>query len=286
MKSRSELIRSIQAAIGTDNYYSVLSKESLEVLTKLNTLPSDTVRGLLDKVLLTEKLKTLKTGQQPEMFDGFGDAKINVLLWGPPGRGKSVLAEVIAKAHAAKVGGVFTQLVLPEDTPVSVVAGGYQPGPDNTWRWVDGPVSHALRHGGACNLEELAHASPEASCWLLKAMDGSPEITLPSGEVIVKKPVWFVSTQNDTPASLLPPLADRHEVQLNVTLPHAWAWLGNLAPLAERDLTTQEAASLRPWAALRRALNAGIPLERATAALWPDSPSQASAIKLALDGSN
>jgi hypothetical protein len=118
---------------------------------------------------------------------------------------------------------------------------------------------------------------------LLAALDKTPTLTLPSGEVIVKQPVLTIATQNDTPASLLPALADRHEAQLNITLPFTWEWLGRLAPLAERDLKTEETASLRPWAALRRFLDAGVTLDNAVGLLWPDSPSQLSAIKLALD---
>jgi MoxR-like ATPase len=283
MKSRAELIRSIEAAIGSSNYRARLQQESLEVLTKLNTLPAQSVKALLDKAALTEKLSSLKTGPQPELFDAASVSEVNVLLWGPPGRGKSQLADVIARRHADRVKGCVQQIVCPEDTQVSVLAGAFQPAAGGAWQWVDGPVTRVLRTGGSLILDELAHLSPEASTWLLAAMDRTPQLTLPSGEVIAKQPVWVVATQNDTPASLLPALADRMPVQLEVKLPFAWGWLGQFAPLAERDLTTQESASLRPWAALRRMLDAGVAIEQATTLLWPESPSQASAIKLALD---
>jgi len=282
-KSRAELIRSIEAAIDTRKYHTVLESEPLAVLTKLNTLPGEQVRQLLEKAASLAAVASLKVGQQPESFDPAAISEVNVLLWGPPGRGKSQLADSIATRHASRVGGIVSQIVCPEDTQVSVLAGAFQPAAGGSWQWVDGPVTRVLRTGGALILDELAHLSPEASTWLLAAMDRTPSLTLPSGEVITKQPVWVVATQNDTPSSLLPALADRMPVQLNVTLPYAWGWLGSFAPLAERDLTTQETASLRPWAALRRMADAGVALEQAVNLLWPDSPSQLNAIKLALD---
>jgi hypothetical protein len=286
--TKIELVRAIEANIssgllGTSKYRAQLERESVTVLQKLNTLPAATVRQLLDKAAVKEKVAKLKTGPQPSFFDAASIAEVNVLLWGPPGRGKSMLADVIAKRHAEKIGGTSEQLVCPEDTQVSVLAGAYQPAEGGAWRWVDGPVTRVLRTGGALILDELAHLSPEACTWLLAALDRTPNITLPSGEVVAKRPVWTIATQNDTPASLLPALADRMPVQLNVTLPYSWEWLSGFAPLAERDLTTDESASLRPWAALRRMIDAGVQLENAVQLLWPDSPSQLSAIKLALD---
>jgi MoxR-like ATPase len=217
------------------------------------------------------------------LFDAASVSEVNVLLWGAPGRGKSQLADVIAKRHAERVGGIVSQLVCPEDTQVSILAGAFQPAEGGSWRWVDGPVTRVIRRGGALILDELAHLSPEASTWLLAALDRTPTLTLPSGEVIEKQPVWTIATQNDTPASLLPPLADRLPVQQKVTLPFTWEWLGEFAPLAERDLITQDHASLRPWAALRRMTDAKVPLEQSVQLLWPDAPSQLAAIKLAMD---
>lgn len=282
--SRNELLKRIEAALETASYRKQLEVESVTVLAKLNTLPSAQIKQLLDKATSKKSAyASLKTGPQPEMFDAAAISEVNVLLYGPPGRGKSMLADVIAKRHAARVKGIVAQIVCPEDTQVSVLAGAFQPAEGGSWKWIDGPVTRVLRTGGALIADELAHLSPEASTWLLAALDRTPSLTLPSGEVIEKRPMWVISTQNDTPASLLPALADRHPAQLHVSLPFSWDWLGCFAPLAERDLVSQESASLRPWAALRRMTDAGVPYEQSVKLLWPDSPSQLSAIKLALD---
>jgi MoxR-like ATPase len=283
-KSRAELVRSIVAALGTDKYTAQLQAEAVATLEKLNTLPAETIEKLLIKAASKASASRLKIGQAPDLFDAASLSDVNVLLWGPPGRGKSMLADAIARRHAAKVEGwTVSQLVCPEDTQVSILAGSFQPSAGGSWQWIDGPVTKVLRTGGSLILDELAHLSPEACTWLLAALDRTPTLTLPSGETIDKAPVWTIATQNDTPASLLPPLADRLPIQQKVTLPFAWEWLGAFAPLAERDLSTQEASSLRPWAALRRMTDAGVPIEQSVTLLWPDSPSQLAAIKLAMD---
>lgn len=174
------------------------------------------------------------------------EARVNVLLIGRPGIGKSHLAHLVAKALFT--GKKVYSVVLPEDTPVAELRGHFLP-KGTAWEWHDGPVVSAIREGSACILDELSHLSPEAQTFMHAAMDDSP-ITLPTGENVLKssKP-WFVATQNDDAEMLRPALKDRFPVIITVLNPVPEAYLGlpkDLQSPARKHVEGTK-TSLRPW---------------------------------------
>lgn len=197
-------------------------------------------------------------------------ARIHMLFHGLPGRGKSMMARYLAEQHVAQHGGIIRQLTLPEDTPSSLLAGSFQPTESGSWKWNDGPVTAVLRVGGVLILDEASHCSPDATTFLLAALDGTPTLTLPSGEVISKQPITVIATQNDEPDSLLPALLDRLPIRHRVSEPYTYDFLGSLAALAKCDIENDDQSSLRPWSALRRAIDAGIELTDILPLLFPD----------------
>lgn len=213
-------------------------------------------------------------------------ARIPVLMYGPPGRGKSMAARIAAESYVHQHGGIIRQVTLPEDTPVAVLAGSYRPNEHGSWSWTDGPITAVRRTGGVLVLDEIANASPEATTFLLGALDDTPSLTLPSGEVVAKQPVWIVATQNDDPDALRSSLLDRIPIRLHVTAPPVFDFLKDTrvreACKAEFTHGKDPRASLRPWTALDQAIRAGIALDQIVPLLWPDRAKEfLDALKLA-----
>lgn len=202
-------------------------------------------------------------------------SQINVLLHGKPGRGKSQTAMIAAHEYVQRFcygleAPIVRQLTLPEDTPASILMGGFRPNADGSWQWQDGPAIAVCRHGGVLILDEIANASPEATTLLHMIMDGTPELTLHNGEVLQKAPMVTIATQNDDPDALRPALLDRLPIRIPVNLPDSYEWLGAFATAAEADLTADANASLRPWAALKRATDNGVSIDEIVPLLWPN----------------
>lgn len=195
-------------------------------------------------------------------------AKVHMLLLGRPGISKSTTAISTARdlVGLEKV----RSIVLPEDTPVAELRGFYMPSDDGKFKWVDGPVTAAIRHGGICVLDELSHLSPEAQTFMHAALDDSP-VTLPNGETIAKhKDFWCVATMNDTADMLRSAMADRFPVKITLANPpeSVYAHLpADIREAAKRQVEGEK-GSLRPWFAFAR-LRDHVPVEVAAELIWP-----------------
>lgn len=233
-----------------------------------------TVKG---EATMSSRVTTVDLAQN---LTGCLKASVNVLLCGRPGVGKSTLAHQIVRQAQGQQS--YFSIVLPEDTPVAELRGHYLP-QGTEWRWHDGPVTAAIRHGSPLILDELSHLSPEAQTFMHAALDDSP-ITLPTGETVQKtKKMFCIATQNDGADLLRPALRDRFPVIITVEKPLAAAYLGlpsEMRKPAQGDVEGN-GGSLRTWYAFAE-LQKVLASEAAAELLWPGRGQELlNAVKLA-----
>jgi hypothetical protein len=145
-----------------------------------------------------------------------------VLLWGPPGTGKSRTGSMSKSQLAAAGADEVFRLYLTLETPAAEVRGHYVPTSKDGFEWHDGPATVAWRKGARLIIEEIDAASGDCLSWLLGVLD-DPEmafLTLPTNERIAPSAGFScVATSNQPPASIPEALLDRFDVVINVTVP-------------------------------------------------------------------
>ena len=118
------------------------------------TRPSD-----LESVKLAEPYY-LPVGDEVSLFEAAYADRTPVLLKGPTGTGKTRFLEHMAARLSKSQGNVpipLTTVSCQEDLTASDLLGRFVLERDGT-RWVDGPLTDAVRNGGICYLDEVVEA--------------------------------------------------------------------------------------------------------------------------------
>lgn len=118
-----------------------------------------------------------------EVFDYARANRHNVLIEGPTGPGKTMFT----KAWAAKNKRMLARVPSNVGIEPSQLFGKYVPGERvGEFRWVDGPVTHVVRHGGVLLINEVNFVPERVATVLFGLLDANREITLldHEGEVI------------------------------------------------------------------------------------------------------
>ena len=147
-------------------------------------------------------------------------ASRRVMLWGPAGTGKTFGAQRIGLRNEQPV----ITVTLTDDTSAADLLGYYINTPDG-YRWQDGPATFAWRTGARLVLNEIDHASGDATAALYSILDdpASASIRLASGEVLRPHPDFTcVATSNVKPEEALrgEGMASRFALSVHITEPH------------------------------------------------------------------
>jgi nitric oxide reductase NorQ protein len=122
---------------------------------------------------LSEVIFYLPTGQEVEVFQHTRDARLPLLVKGPTGCGKTRFIQHMAE----RLDTPLINVACNEDTSATDLLGRHLL-IDGETKWVDGPVTRAVRGGGLLYLDEIAEARPDALVVIHSLTDHRREIFL------------------------------------------------------------------------------------------------------------
>ena len=125
----------------------------------------------IEEYLVETEPYYLPQNDEIELFEAAYAERIPLILKGPTGCGKTRFVEYMAYrlSHASSNGGGNGQHSIPlvtvachEDLTGSDLVGRYLIDADGT-RWIDGPLSRAVKSGGICYLDEVVEARKDTT---------------------------------------------------------------------------------------------------------------------------
>lgn len=127
-------------------------------------------------------------GDEERLFKAAHAQRLPVLLKGPTGCGKTRLVE--AMAH--DLGLPLVAVACHEDLTAADLCGRYLLEGGST-RWVDGPLTRAVREGGICYLDEVVEARQDTTVVIHPLADHRRELVLErTGEHLVAPPGFML----------------------------------------------------------------------------------------------
>jgi nitric oxide reductase NorQ protein len=123
--------------------------------------------------LSTDRPYYLPIGNEVELFEAAWRRRLPVMLKGPTGCGKTRLVEYIAD----RVGVPLFTVSCHEDMTASDLLGRYVLVGGET-KWVDGPLTRAVREGGICYLDEIVEARQDATVAIHSLADHRRELNV------------------------------------------------------------------------------------------------------------
>ena len=123
----------------------------------------------IEEYVLESEPFYLSLADEVEMFEAAYAEKVPVLLKGPTGCGKTRFVEFMSYRIGRAIADANGRPGLPlvtvachEDLTASDLVGRYLLEPEGT-RWIDGPLTRAVKHGGICYLDEVVEARKDTT---------------------------------------------------------------------------------------------------------------------------
>ncbi len=155
-------------------------------------------RHSIEEFVVQEEPFYLPTGDEIEIFEAAYAQRVPILLKGPTGTGKTRFVEYMswrvneAKRREAQDVSPLVTVACHEDLTASDLVGRYLLEPEGT-RWVDGPLTRAVKHGGICYLDEVVEARKDTTVLIHPLADHRRLLHIEKlGEVIEAHPNFLL----------------------------------------------------------------------------------------------
>ncbi len=156
-------------------------------------------RHSIEEYIVSEEPFYLAVSDEIDIFEAAFAQRVPVLLKGPTGTGKTRFVEYMSwklnKDHAKNGRGEPRPLVTVachEDMTASDLVGRYLLEPEGT-RWIDGPLTRAVKYGGLCYLDEVVEARKDTTVLIHPLSDHRRLLYIEKlGEVIEAHPDFLL----------------------------------------------------------------------------------------------
>ena len=124
----------------------------------------------IEEYFVNEEPFYLAVSDEVDIFEAAYAQRVPVLLKGPTGSGKTRFVEYMSwrlndarkrNGRADQISPLVT-VACHEDLTASDLVGRYLLEPEGT-RWIDGPLTRAVKHGGICYLDEVVEARKDTT---------------------------------------------------------------------------------------------------------------------------
>jgi nitric oxide reductase NorQ protein len=172
--------------------------ESLREAVKVAEKSELYQRHSIEEFVVEEEPFYLPTGDEIDIFEAAYSQRVPILLKGPTGTGKTRFVEYMswrvneAKRREAQAISPLVTVACHEDLTASDLVGRYLLEPEGT-RWVDGPLTRAVKHGGICYLDEVVEARKDTTVLIHPLADHRRLLHIEKlGEVIEAHPNFLL----------------------------------------------------------------------------------------------
>ena len=156
-------------------------------------------RHSIEEYIVSEEPFYLAVSDEIDIFEAAFAERVPVLLKGPTGTGKTRFVEYMSwrlNKQSAKNGRrdptPLVTVACHEDMTASDLVGRYLLEPDGT-RWIDGPLTRAVKYGGLCYLDEIVEARKDTTVLIHPLADHRRLLHIEKlGEVIEAHPDFLL----------------------------------------------------------------------------------------------